>query len=262
MTSRSGIEWTEATWNPVCGCSRVSTGCKDCYALRIAHRLASNPKPKIAAIYDDLTLLRENGQLDWTGVVRLVEERLVDPLLVKRPTMFFVNSMSDCFHEALDEFSIQLLFTVMRKADWHTFQILTKRSARLREVSVRLPWPSNVWMGVSVENAAHTARVDALRATPAHVKFLSLEPLLGALPNLDLSGINWVILGGESGPGARPMNPSWVRDLRDQCVTARVPFFFKQWGGVHKKAAGRVLDGRTWDDMPVTASHGPEAIHA
>lgn len=250
MTSPSGIEWTEATWNPVCGCSRVSTGCKSCYALRIAHRLASNPNPKIAAIYHDLTLVRENRHLDWTGVVRLVEERLLDPLLVKRPTMFFVNSMSDCFHEALDEFSIRLLFTVMRKADWHTFQVLTKRTERLRELSTRLPWPANVWMGVSVEDDAHTSRIDDLRATGAHVKFLSLEPLLSALPNLDLAGINWVIVGGESGPGARPMDASWVRDLRDQCTRAGVPFFFKQWGGVRKKAAGRVLDGHTWDEMP------------
>lgn len=234
MAAKSAIEWTESTWNPLTGCSKVSPGCKHCYAERMAKRLQAMGQPNYA-----------NGFR-----LTLHEQVLELPLRWKKPQMIFVNSMSDLFHADVPFEFIQRVFEVMRKADWHTFQILTKRSSRVAALDSGLDWPENVWMGVSVETAAYTHRIDDLRSTQARTKFLSLEPLLGPLSALDLSGIDWVIVGGESGPGARPMEREWVVDIRRQCQRARVPFFFKQWGGVFKSRAGRELDGRTWDDLP------------
>jgi protein gp37 len=237
MAVNSSIEWTKSTWNPVTGCTKISPGCKHCYAERMARRLQSMKHPN----YVDGFKVAIHAQL------------LNLPLEWKKPRTIFVNSMSDLFHEDVPLLFILDVFDVMRQASWHDFQILTKRSARLLELSPELEWPQNVWMGVSVENPDYMFRIDHLRSTGASVKFLSLEPLLGPLPNLDLSGIDWVIVGGESGPMARPIDKAWVVDIRDQCQQAAVPFFFKQWGGVKKKKAGRLLDGRTWDELPSTA---------
>ncbi len=234
MAFKSQIEWTESTWNPVTGCTKISPGCKHCYAERMALRLQAMGHPAY-----------RNG-----FQVTLHPDRLTLPLRWKKPQLIFVNSMSDLFHEEVPVDFILDVFDVMRRADWHIFQVLTKRSRRLLELDAFLDWPPNVWMGVSVENQRYTFRIDHLRQTHARVKFLSLEPLLGPLPNLDLSGIDWVIVGGESGPGARPMKEEWVLDIRDQCLRAGVPFYFKQWGGVNKKRTGRLLQGRTWDQMP------------
>lgn len=234
MATKSAIEWTESTWNPLTGCTKISPGCKHCYAERMAHRLQSM------------------GQLNYrNGFTLTIHEHALDlPLTWKQPQMIFVNSMSDLFHEDVPIDFIFRVFDVMRKASWHTFQVLTKRSARLAELNEQIDWPKNVWMGVSVENQDYMYRVDHLRYSHALVKFLSLEPLLGPLPKLDLTDIQWVIVGGESGPGARPMDPAWVLNIRDQCQRANVPFFFKQWGGKNKKKAGRELEGRTWDALP------------
>ena len=234
MATSSHIEWTEATWNPVTGCDKVSPGCAHCYAERMALRL------------------KAMGQKNYArGFELTLQESMLDlPLRWKRPRRIFVNSMSDMFHEAVPPSFIQRAFDVMRRADWHQFQILTKRSERLLEMDADLNWPAHVWMGVSVENARWLHRVDHLRRTHAAVKFLSLEPLLGPLGSLELHGIDWVIVGGESGPGARPMETAWVLDIRDQCQRAGVAFFFKQWGGVFKSRTGRHLNGRTWDEMP------------
>jgi protein gp37 len=233
--SASRIEWTEVTWNPVTGCSKVSPGCANCYAERMTRRLKGMGQPNYAQGF----------------AVATHAHMLERPLEWQRPSTVFVNSMSDLFHEAVPDEFIASVFATMRAADRHTFQVLTKRSARLRALADGLPWSRNVWVGVSVETAAYAHRIDDLRAVPAAVRFLSLEPLLGPLPDLDLAGIDWVIVGGESGPRARPPQPDWVRDLRDQCLAADVPFFFKQWGGTRKKAAGRELDGRVWGEMPV-----------
>lgn len=237
MANRSSIEWTESTWNPITGCSKISPGCKHCYAERMAKRLQAMGNPSYANGFD-VTL----------------HHRLLDrPLQWKKPQKIFVNSMSDLFHEDVPFDFIQEIFAVMRQASWHQFQILTKRSDRLRELDSQIDWSDHVWMGVSVENQDYTFRIDHLRETGAKVKFLSLEPLLGPLPALNLSGIDWVIVGGESGPGARPIAEDWVIEIRDQCLAADVPFFFKQWGGVRKKQTGRVLQGQIWDQMPVPA---------
>jgi len=237
MAVGSPIEWTEATWNPVTGCTKVSPGCKHCYAERMARRLEAA------------------GQWNYRNGFRLTLQphMLERPLTWKRPLRVFVNSMSDLFHAEVPEEYIQQVFAVMQSASWHQFQVLTKRAERLVELSPAIAWPENVWMGVSVESADYVHRIDSLRATGAKVKFLSLEPLLSPLPGLDLRGIDWAIVGGESGPGARPMAEEWPRVIRDQCVAAGVPFFFKQWGGVFKKRTGRDLDGRTWDEYPVPA---------
>lgn len=237
MAAGSSIEWTESTWNPVTGCTKVSPGCKNCYAERMAHRL------------------RAMGQPNYANGFRLTLQphALELPLSWKRPKTIFVNSMSDLFHVEVAEEYILRVFEVMRRADWHQYQILTKRSERLAELSPRLPWGRNIWVGVSVENQNVTHRIDDLRKTDAHVRFLSLEPLLGPLPDLRLDGIHWVIVGGESGPHARPMNPRWVADIRDQCLSGGVPFFFKQWGGRNKKKTGREFEGRFWDEMPLVA---------
>jgi len=249
MATLTSIEWTEATWNPLRGCSRVSPGCQHCYAERMAHRFSGPGYP-----YEGLTRVGKGGEPRWTGKIVTVEEALAEPLRWKRPRMVFVNSMSDLFHERAPVEFIQRVFTVMKRASWHTFQVLTKRPERCLELAHVLPWPGNVWMGTSVESAEYAGRIDVLRRVPAAVRFLSIEPLLGRLPRLELAGIHWVIVGGESGPGARAMDPEWVREIRQACVEARVPFFFKQWGGTRKKAAGRMLDGRTWDEMPTFAS--------
>jgi len=237
MGAKSAIEWTESTWNPVTGCTKVSSGCRNCYAERMARRLQAMGQPNYARGF----------------AVALHEKALELPLRWKKPQAIFVNSMSDLFHRGVPTEFILRAFDVMRRADWHQFQILTKRSGRLLQLDPQLDWPEHVWMGVSVENADYASRIDDLRQTRAAVKFLSLEPLLGPLPALDLTGIDWVIVGGESGPGARRMDEQWVLDIRDQCTTANVPFFFKQWGGTNKKKAGRLLQGRTWDEMPVGA---------
>jgi protein gp37 len=241
MATGSSIEWTEATWNPVTGCTKVSPGCKHCYAERMAKRLHAM------------------GQPNYRNGFRLtVHDAMLDlPLAWRRPRVVFVNSMSDLFHRDVPLSFIERVFDVMRRASWHTFQVLTKRSDRLLELSPYLPWSPNVWMGVSVESAKYVFRVDHLRKTAAAVKFLSLEPLLGPLDALDLGGIDWAIVGGESGPRARPMNSAWVVDIRDQCRRAGVAFFFKQWGGANKKRAGRTLEGRTWDEMPILRAAFP-----
>jgi protein gp37 len=236
MAGQSRIEWTESTWNPVTGCTKISPGCAHCYAERMAKRLKAMGQPNYA-----------------NGFRLTLHEHVLDaPLVWRKPRTVFVNSMSDLFHDDVPLSFIRKTFEVMRRADRHIFQVLTKRSERLAALAGRLPWLSNVWMGVTIENAEYLYRADHLKRVPAAVRFVSLEPLLGPLPDLDLGGIDWVIAGGESGPGARPMRPEWVRGVRGRCVAAGVPFFFKQWGGVRKKRAGRTLDGRTWDGMPAT----------
>jgi protein gp37 len=234
MAAGSSIEWTESTWNPLTGCTKISPGCKHCYAERMAFRLQAMGQPHYV---DGFKLT-------------LHEDALELPLHWKKPQTIFVNSMSDLFHKNVPLEFVQRVFDVMRRAHWHQFQVLTKRSDRLAELDQQIDWPANVWMGVSVETAAYRYRIDHLRTTGARVKFLSLEPLLGPLPQLNLANIDWAIVGGESGPGARPMDRAWVVEIRKQCEHARVPFFFKQWGGRNKKKAGRELDGRTWDEMP------------
>jgi protein gp37 len=234
MAQNSSIEWTEATWNPVTGCTKISPGCKFCYAERMAKRLQAMGQPRYR---DGFKLTPQPDAVDI-------------PLRWKKPRVIFVNSMSDLFHKSVPLEYIQRCFDVMQLASQHTFQVLTKRADRLADLADQLPWPDNVWMGVSVENADYVDRISHLQTVPAHIRFLSVEPLLGPIPHLPLDGIHWVIVGGESGPGARPMQEDWVRDLRDQCQAADVPFFFKQWGGVNKGRTGRELEGRTWDEMP------------
>lgn len=233
--ANSKIEWTESTWNPLTGCTKISRGCQHCYAERMSRRLQAMGQEKY-----------HNG-----FQLTLHESSLDEPLGWLKPQMIFVNSMSDLFHKDVPIEFILRVFDAMRKAHWHTFQVLTKRADRLVEVNPLIDWPKNVWMGVSVEDNEYVDRADYLRQTSACVKFLSLEPLIGPLPALNLDGINWVIAGGESGPGARPLQPEWVRDIRDLCKQSDVPFFFKQWGGVHKKKAGRLLDGLVWNQWPI-----------
>lgn len=235
MAKNSKIEWTESTWNPVSGCTKISIGCKNCYAQRMALRLKAVGSPNYANGFD----------------VTVHPHALKIPLRWKQPHTIFVNSMSDLFHRDIPVSFISKVFDVMCRASHHRFQALTKRSQRLLHLSTKLPWPQNVWMGVTVENADYTFRIDHLRQTGAAIKFISFEPLLGPIPNIDLEGIDWVIVGGESGPKARVMRPEWAIDIRNQCRTAGVPFFFKQWGGANKKKNGRMLEGRTWDQMPV-----------
>lgn len=244
MATKSNIEWTQSTWNPVRGCTRVSEGCKFCYAERIAARFSRQ-----GLAYEGLAKMTKAGPR-WENKVKCFEELLNVPLKWKKPQLIFVNSMSDLFHEDVPLDFILKVFDTMREAKQHHFQVLTKRSKQLVELNPELNWPDNVWMGVSVENQDYTFRIDDLIETDAHVKFLSLEPLIGELPNLDLEHIDWVIVGGESGPGARPMQKEWVLDIRDQCQRASVPFFFKQWGGRNKKREGRELEKRTWDAFP------------
>lgn len=234
MATLSSIEWTESTWNPVTGCTKISAGCRNCYAARMAKRLHAMGNPRYENEFQ----------------ITLHQDLINLPLTWKTPRRIFVNSMSDLFHHEIPLEFIQAVFDTMRRAHWHTFQILTKRSDRLLELSPHLPWPSNVWQGVSVEDKRVLGRIDHLREVPAHVRFLSVEPLIGPIDYMNLDGIHWVIVGGESGPKSRPIDPDWVRTIRDQCQNDNVAFFFKQWGGVQKHRTGRLLDGRTWDEYP------------
>ena len=237
MAKRSAIEWTEMTWNPVTGCAKISQGCKHCYAERMAKRLKA----------------MGSGRYTNGFQVTLHPDLLDAPRRWRQPRIVFVNSMSDLFHDEVPLAYIERVFATMRDCSHHTFQVLTKRSERLAELAPRLPWPGNVWMGVSVEDARVVHRIDDLRRVPAAVRFLSLEPLIGPLDSLRLGGIHWVIVGGESGPRARPLRSEWVESIFRQCRAAGVPFFFKQWGGVRKDRTGRELYGRTYDEMPAAA---------
>jgi protein gp37 len=243
MGDKSAIAWTDATWNPVTGCTKISAGCDNCYAARFAERWRGTSGHPFEAGFD----------------LTLRPDRLEQPLRWKKPRRIFVNSMSDLFHKDVPASFVDQVFDVMWRANWHSFQVLTKRSGRMNDYLWQrfseLPdfgkLPGHVWFGVSVEDAKVKRRIDVLRTIPASVRFLSVEPLIGPLGALDLSGIHWVIVGGESGPGARPMHPDWVREIRDQCIAQNVPFFFKQWGGIRPKSNGRELDGREWNEMPV-----------
>lgn len=240
MSDGSTIEWTDATWNPVRGCTKVSPGCKHCYAETFAERFRGVPGHPFEHGFD----------------LQLIPSALDKPLRWRASRRIFVNSMSDLFHDEVSEVYIRRVFDVMKRASHHEFQVLTKRAERMQRIAAKIELPPNVWMGVSVENHKYTTRIDELRRVDASVRFLSIEPLLGPIEKLDLRGIHWVICGGESGPGARPMDPAWVRSIRDQCVASNVKFFFKQWGGVRKHVTGRVLDGRTWDQMPTSSRVG------
>jgi protein gp37 len=238
MATNSNIEWTEMTWNPVTGCTKISAGCKHCYAERMAKRLKAMNAPRY-----------------HRGFQTTLHDDLIDlPLSWRKPRKVFVNSMSDLFHEDVPTEFIQRIFVTMETCAQHTFQVLTKRSERLVELSGKLPWPKNVWLGVSVENSSVLGRIHDLAVVPAAVRFLSCEPLIGPLDELPLSGIHWVIVGGESGPRARPMKAEWVESIFAQCHEANVRFFFKQWGGVRKDRTGRQLHGRTYDEMPSAAA--------
>ena len=243
---RSRIEWTEATWNPVTGCDRISAGCDNCYALALSRRLKAMGAEKYQQDGDPRTSGPGFG-------VSMHASALSQPLGWRSPRVVFVNSMSDLFHARVDVGFIRDVLDVMRATPQHTYQVLTKRAIRARRLSDQLEWPDNMWLGVSIENISVMHRVDELRRIPTAVRFLSCEPLLGDLEGLDLSGIDWVIAGGESGPNYRPVELSWVRSIRDRCLEAQVPFFFKQWGGRTPKARGRTLDGRLWDEMPQVA---------
>jgi protein gp37 len=239
MATKTTIEWTESTWNPVTGCTKISPGCANCYAERLALRLQAMNQPNYA-----------NG-----FKLTLHDNVLEAPLKWKKPQMIFVNSMSDLFHEDVPEWFILKAFNVMRRAYWHQFQVLTKRAERLAELDIIIDWPDNVWMGTSIENSDYVFRAELLRSTHAKLKFLSIEPLLGSIPEINLDNIDWVIVGGESGPKARPMEEGWVVDIRNQCLVAGVPFFFKQWGGTNKKKAGRSLEGKIWSQWPNQVVH-------
>lgn len=232
--AKTKIEWTESTWNPVTGCTKISSGCKNCYAERMAIRL------------------QKMGQSNYVNgfEVTLHEHVLTYPLRLKKPQIIFVNSMSDLFHERVPDTFINKVFTIMEQAHWHQFQVLTKRSARLKNLANKMNWPPNVWIGVSVENEKSKYRIDDLKYVPAILRFLSLEPLLGPIEFIDLNNIDWVIVGGESGPKARPMKEEWVKKIKDFCIDQNTPFFFKQWGGINKKKNGRILEGRIWKEMP------------
>jgi len=237
MAIQSRIEWTESTWNPVTGCTKISTGCKNCYAERMANRLQAMHQ---ANYRNGFKVKTHSGSLHL-------------PLSWKKPQTIFVNSMSDLFHDEVPDEFIFRIFEVMGKANWHRFQILTKRPERVQKLNSVLEWRPNIWMGVTVESELHVNRIDYLRNTDASIKFLSIEPLLSNFTKLNLKKIDWVIAGGESGPGARPVEAGWVRSVRDACILQDVPFFFKQWGGTRKKIAGRVLDGRVWNQLPECA---------
>lgn len=235
MAGRSNIEWTEATWNPVTGCTKISAGCKNCYAERMAKRLVAMRNPRYRNGFN----------------VTLHHDLIDAPRKWVKPRKIFVNSMSDLFHSEVPLDFIQSVFNTMTETPQHTYQVLTKRPERLLELSPYLTFAPNIWVGTSVEDDRVRNRIDILRQVPAHILFLSCEPLIGPLNNLNLNGIDWVIVGGESGPGARPMEEEWVRDIRDRCIEQNVAFFFKQWGGVQKHRNGRILDNRTYDEYPV-----------
>jgi protein gp37 len=237
LSDNSQIEWTDATWNPITGCTKISPGCANCYAETFAERFRGVPAHPYEQGFD----------------LKLWPDRLLLPLKWKKSKRIFVNSMSDLFHNDVPEQYILQVFAVMNKADWHCFQVLTKRSQRLLEMSKKVTWTKNIWAGVSVENDSYQFRIEHLVKTDAHIKFLSVEPLLGPIPDLHLDGVHWVIVGGESGRRPRRLEEAWVKDIRDQCLRKNVCFFFKQWGGTNKKKAGRQLEGRTWDEQPTQA---------
>lgn len=247
MAGPSNIEWTESTWNPVAGCTILSPGCTNCYAMRMAARLSAMGQEKYIG-----TTRQSGGRAKWNGHIYLDESSVDSPRKWRNGRLIFVNSMSDLFHEAIPIEFVQRVFRTMNETPQHTYQVLTKRAELLSKLSPCLDWTPNIWMGVSVENSEYVWRIDHLRRSGAAVKFLSLEPLLGPLDELNLGGIDWVIAGGESGPAARPVEADWVRSIRNQCLDADVAFHFKQWGGVNKKKTGRILDGRTWEDWPKT----------
>jgi protein gp37 len=252
MALGSSIEWTQATWNPVAGCTPVSPGCLNCYAARMALRLSHMPNGT-GKKYRGTAKRARDGRPVFSGRIKLDEAALELPRSWRLGRIIFVNSMSDLFHEGVPEAFVQRVFQVMEECPQHTFQVLTKRPERALKLADRLPWPRNVWLGTSVESAKYYKRIERLRAIPAAVRFLSCEPLLGPLPRLPLEGIQWVIVGGESGPGARAMEREWVVEIKEQCEEAGAAFFFKQWGGVRKSDAGRELEGQTWDQMPIVA---------
>lgn len=241
MATNSKIEWTDTTWNPVTGCTKVSDGCKNCYAARMAIRLKAMGNDRY-----------KNG-----FKVTLQHDLITSPLSWKKPKRIFVNSMSDLFHEDVPLSFIKDVFITMDKASWHTFQIVTKRTERLVNVANKINWPSNVWMGITVESQKYKHRINDLRKTPAYIKFISIEPLLSLLPQLPLRGIDWIIVGGESGHGARPMKKEWALKIMRQCVSNNVPFFFKQWGGVNKKKNGRLLESKEWNQTPDLSNSVP-----
>lgn len=243
MSANSRIEWTEVTWNPTTGCDRVSAGCDNCYALTLAARLKSMGQAKYQVDGDPRT--------SGPGFGLTLHPSTIDaPRHWRAPRTVFVNSMSDLFHARVPLSLVRDVFTTIRETPQHTYQALTKRAHRLRRLADQLDWPSNLWMGVSVENSDVLDRIDDLREVPAAVRFLSCEPLIGPLDGINLDGIHWVIAGGESGPDHRPIDPQWVRHLRDTCLANDVAFFLKQWGGRTPKSGGRILDGRTWDEYP------------
>ena len=244
----SNIEWTESTWNPVAGCSLASPGCTNCYAMRMAARLEAMGTKKYEG-----TTRKTNGRAIWSGRINLDEAALRAPLKWSRPRRIFVNSMSDLFHESVPVDLVRRVWDVMAEADWHTYQILTKRPQRMHGLlgDNRFPTLPQVWLGASVENPDYIDRIEHLRETPATIRFVSFEPLLAPLGRIDLAGIHWAIVGGESGPGARPMERAWVDEIRRACRAQGVAFFFKQWGGPNKKKTGRTLHGRTWDQYPL-----------
>jgi protein gp37 len=244
MSARSRIEWTSASWNPVTGCDQVSPGCAHCYAKTFSERFRGVPEHPFEQGFD----------------LRLWPDRLELPLRWRQPRLVFVNSMGDLFHEGVPFEHVRAVFDVMARADRHVFQVLTKRHERLAELAPRLPWPDHIWMGVSIENRRFIHRADYLRQVDAAVRFISAEPLLGPLECLDLSDIDWLIAGGESGPGHRRIDADWVRELRDRCGNEGVAFFFKQWGGRTPKSGGRELDGRTWDEMPTARAREMLAV--
>jgi protein gp37 len=250
MSTKSKIEWTELTWNPVTGCTKVSPGCKNCYAEKMATRLKAMGSPNYK-----------------NGFKLMCHNHLIkQPASWKKSQMVFVNSMSDLFHEEVPDDFIYKVFATMNWSSNHCFQVLTKRSERLKKINKHLNWSKNIWMGVSVENSQYLHRIDDLRKADAFVKFISFEPLLGPMPSIDLKGIDWVIVGGESGPKSRPMEKNWVLDIKYECEKSKIPFFFKQWGGINKKKAGRTLDGKIWDEMPYCETGGnncsyPASIH-
>jgi protein gp37 len=255
MSDGSAIEWTEATWNPTTGCDRISEGCDNCYALALAKRLKAMGSAKYQ--------MDGNPRTSGPGFgVTVHEADLGLPFRWREPRVVFVNSMSDLFHARVPVEFVQRVFAVMAATPRHTYQVLTKRAFRLERLAGDLPWPPNVWMGVSVENMTQLGRIASLRAVPAATRFVSAEPLLGPLHGLDLTDIDWLIAGGESGPRARPVRPEWLRELREECAAADVAFFFKQWGGRTPKAGGRILDGRTWDQMPVLHTHRDALVAA
>jgi protein gp37 len=246
----SDIEWTDATWNPVAGCAMVSPGCTNCYAMRMAARLEAMGMAKYRG-----TTRKSGGRAIWTGKLVFDEASLAVPLAWRKKRRIFVNSMSDLFQDGVPAEFLARIWKTMANAHWHEFQILTKRPRRMARIlgGKRFGTLPNVWLGTSVEDAKVLDRIDALRATPAAIRFVSFEPLLGALGAVDLRDIHWAIVGGESGPGARPIERRWIEDIRDACRRRNVAFLFKQWGGANKKAAGRLLDGRTWDEYPARA---------